>query len=186
MRDGGAAVALRPGSGSAITRCMPALSFAAVLAIAFALGVVSGMRSFLAIAATALTLWRRPEVVPAMAPASWLAHGLVAVILAICALGELVADKMPWVGDRIAIGPLAARIVTGALSGAAAAQVGHVDGWKGGLIGALGAVIGAFGFYHVRQWVDRVTGIRDPYVGAGEDVVALAIAATALATLLGA
>lgn len=164
---------------------MPVHSFAAVLAVAFALGVVSGMRSFLAIAATAVTLWRRPEVVPAMAPASWLAHSLVAVILALAALGELVADKMPWVGDRIAIGPLIARVVTGAVSGAAAAQVAHVDGWKGGAIGAVGAVVGAFGFYHLRRWVDRVTGIRDPYVGAGEDVVALAIVATALATLLG-
>jgi len=165
---------------------MPVHSFAAVLAVAFALGVVSGMRSFLAIAATAVTLWRRPEVVPAMAPASWLAHSLVAVILAFCALGELVADKMPWVGDRIAFGPLVARIVTGAVSGAAAAQVAHVDGWKGGLMGAIGAVVGAFGFYHLRQRVDRVTGIRDPYVGAAEDVVALAIVATALGTLLGA
>jgi uncharacterized membrane protein len=165
---------------------MPAHSFGVVLAIAFALGVVSGMRSFLAIAATALTLWRRPEVVPAMGPASWLAHAAVAVVLALCALGELVADKMPWVGDRVALGPLVARIVTGAVSGAAAAQVAHVDGWKGGLVGAGGAVAGAFAFYHLRQWVDRVSGIRDPYVGAGEDVLALAIVATALANLLGA
>lgn len=156
-----------------------------MLAIAFALGVVSGMRSFLAIGATALTLWRRPEVVPPMSPASWLAHAPVAIVLGACALGELVADKLPWVGDRIAPGPLGARIVTGALSGAAAAQVGHVDGWKGGVVGAVGAVIGAFGFYHLRGWVDRVTGIRDPFVGAVEDVIALAIAGTALATLVG-
>jgi uncharacterized membrane protein len=110
----------------------------------------------------------------------------VAIVLALCALGELVADKMPWVGDRIKAGPLGARIVTGALSGAAAAQLAHVDGWKGGIVGAVGAVIGAFAFYHLRQRVDRATGIRDPYVGAAEDVVALAIVATALATLLGA
>lgn len=165
---------------------MPVHSFAVVLAIAFALGVVSGMRSFLAIAATALTLWRRPEVVPPVSPAFWLGRAPIAIVLALCAAGELVGDKMPWVGDRIRIGPLGARIVTGALTGAAAAQVAHVDGWKGGVVGAVGAVVGAFGFYHLRQWVDRVSRIRDAYVGAGEDAIALAIAATALAALLGA
>lgn len=164
---------------------MPAHSFAAALAIAFALGVVSGMRSFLAIALTALTLWRRPEIVPQMSPASWLAHAPVAIVLGALELGELVADKMPWVGARIAPGPLVARIVTGALSGAAAAQVAHVDGWKGGVVGAVGAVVGAFGFYHLRQWVDRITGIRDPFIGFAEDVLGFAIAATALATLVG-
>lgn len=165
---------------------MPDHSITVVLAIAFALGVVSGMRSFLAIAVTAVTLWRRPEIAPPVSPAFWLARAPVAVVLALCALGELVADKMPWVGSRTAVGPLVARVVTGALSGAAAAQVTHIDGWKGGLIGAVGAVIGAFSFFHLRQWVDRVTRIRDPYIGACEDVIALAIAATALATLLGA
>lgn len=165
---------------------MPDHSLTAVLAIAFALGVVSGMRSFLAIAVTAVTLWRRPEVVPPMSPAFWLRRAPVAIVLALCALGELVVDKMPWIGNRTATGPLVARIVTGAVSGAAVAQVAHVDGWKGGVIGGAGAVIGAFGFFHLRQWVDRVTGIRDPYIGAAEDAVALAIAATALATLLGA
>lgn len=164
---------------------MPAHSFAVALAIAFALGVVSGMRSFLAIALTALTLWRRPEIAPPMSPASWLAHAPVAIVLAALELGELVADKMPWVGARIAIGPLGARIVTGALSGAAAAQVAHVDGWKGGVVGAVGAVVGAFAFYHLRQLVDRATGIRDPYIGVAEDVLGFAIAATALATLVG-
>lgn len=163
---------------------MPAHSFAAALGVAFALGVVSGMRSFLAIGVTALTLWRRPEIAPPMAPASWLTHAPVAIVLAALALGELVGDKMPWVGDRIAPGPLVARMVTGAVSGAAAAQVAHVDGWKGGVVGAVGAVIGAFAFYHLRQWVDRATGIRDPFIGAAEDVLAFAIAATALATLV--
>ena len=164
---------------------MPVHSFAAVLAIAFALGVTSGMRSVLAIAVTAVTLWRRPEIVPPASPAFWLARAPVAIVVTAAALGELVADKLPWVGSRIAPGPLIARLVTGALSGAAAAQVAHVDGWKGGVVGAAGAIVGAFTFYHLRQWVDRVTGIRDPYIGAAEDLVALAIAATAMASLLG-
>lgn len=164
---------------------MPVHSFAAVLAIAFALGVVSGMRSFLAIAVTAVTLWRRPELPPPIGPAIWLAMPPIAVLLALCALAELVADKFPRIGARIAPGPLVARMITGALSGAAVAQVAHVAGWKGGLVGAAGAIVGAFGFYHLRRWVDRVTGIRDPYIGAAEDVLALAIAATAMAALLG-
>jgi uncharacterized membrane protein len=164
---------------------MPAHSTGAIYAIALALGVVSGMRSMLAVALTAITLWRRHEIAPPLAPATWLARAPVAIILALAALGELVADKLPWVPDRIGAGPLIARIVTGALSGAAAAQVGGLTGWEGAGCGAIGAAASTFGMYHLRQWVDRVTGIRDPVIGAAEDVLAFAIAAVALGTLLG-
>lgn len=167
---------------------MPIHSLAVVLAIAFALGVVSGMRSFLAIAILSVTLWRRPEVMPPLGPVTpmfLLTLPPVAVTLALCAVGELVADQLPSIPDRISPGPLIARMITGALSGMLVTEVVRAHAWQGALAGAIGAVIGAFAFYHLRQWAGRVTRIRDPFLGALEDVLALAIAATAVATLIG-
>jgi uncharacterized membrane protein len=69
--------------------------------------------------------------------------------------------------------------------GATLAQVGHASATIGALAGAAAAILSAFGAYHARQWIDRATGIPDPYVGALEDVIALAIAATALLTVVG-
>ena len=51
--------------------------------------------------------------------------------------------------------------------------------------GAVGAIAGTFGMFHARRFAGRVTGISDPYIGAIEDVVAIAIAATVVARLVG-
>jgi len=164
---------------------MPIHSEFFVCASAFILGVVAGMRSMMAPAVLALTLWRRPEYVPASAPAQWLALFPVAVVLGIAALGELVADKLPMTPNRIALGPFVARLVTGSITGAALVQVGGINPWAGAACGAVGAIAGTFGMFHARKFAGRVTGISDPYIGAIEDIVAIAIAATVVARLVG-
>jgi uncharacterized membrane protein len=152
---------------------------------AFVLGVVAGMRSMMAPAILALTLSRRPEYVPSTAPAHWFALIPVAVILGISALGELVADKMPKTPNRTALGPFVVRLASGAITGAALVQIGGVSAWAGAACGAAGAIVGTFGMFHARRLAGRVTGIRDPYIGAIEDVVAIAIAASVVAQLVG-
>ncbi|HEV2642955.1 MAG TPA: DUF4126 family protein [Candidatus Elarobacter sp.] len=165
---------------------MPAHSDAFLYLAALCMGAAGGMRSMLAPATTALTLWRRPEIAPADAPGRWLAMPAVAVVMACLAVGELVADKLPAIPDRIAPGPLVARLVSGGVCGAAIAQVGHASAVRGALAGALGALLSAFGAFHARRALGRATGIRDPYIGALEDVIALAIAGGTLAALTGA
>ncbi len=152
---------------------------------AFVLGVVAGMRSMMAPAVLALTLSRRPEYVPASAPAQWFALIPVAVVLCIVALGELVGDKLPMAPNRTALGPFVFRLVTGAITGAALVQLGGINAWAGAACGAVGAIAGTFGMFHARKLAGRVTGISDPYIGAIEDVVAIAIAATVVARLVG-
>jgi hypothetical protein len=44
--------------------------------------------------------------------------------------------------------------------------------------------VGTFGMFHARRFAGRVTGIRDPYIGAVEDVLAIAIAASVVAQLV--
>jgi len=152
---------------------------------ALVLGFVAGMRSMMAPAVLALILSRRPEYVPASAPAHWFALLPVAVILGILALGELVGDKLPMTPNRTALGPFVGRLVTGSITGAALVQIGGINPWAGAACGAVGAIAGTFGMFHARRWAGRVTGIRDPYIGAIEDVVSIAIAATVVAQLVG-
>jgi len=152
---------------------------------AFALGVVAGMRSMMAPAIFALTLSRRPEYVPNIAPVHWFALIPIAVILGISALGELVADKMPKTPNRTALGPFVVRLASGAITGAALVQVGGVSAWTGAVCGGVGAIAGTFGMFHARRFAGRLTRIRDPYIGAVEDVVAIAIAASVVAQLVG-
>jgi uncharacterized membrane protein len=152
---------------------------------ALALGVVAGMRSMMAPAVLALTLSRQPEYVPTSAPARWFALSPVAVILGIMALGELVADKLPMTPNRTALGPFVVRLATGSVTGAALVQLGGINPWAGAACGAVGAILGTFGMFHARKFAGRVTGISDPYIGAIEDVVAIAIAATVVAQLVG-
>lgn len=148
------------------------------------LGVVAGMRSMMAPAILALTLSRRPELAPTVAPSQWFALHPIAIILGLVAIGELVADKLPSTPNRTALGPFVGRLVTGAITGAAFIQIGHINGWIGAACGAIGAILGTFGAFHARRYVGRATGIRDPYVGALEDVIAIAIAAAVMAMLV--
>lgn len=154
-------------------------------ASALLLGIVAGMRSMMAPAVLAIALTRRPEYAPALAPVQWFTLRAVAILLVIAALAELVADKLPKTPNRISAGPLTARLLTGGFTGAAFVQIGQLNPWTGAACGAVGALLGAFGFFHARRFAGRVTGIRDPYIGALEDVIAIAIAGSVVAMLLG-
>jgi uncharacterized membrane protein len=152
---------------------------------ALVLGMVAGMRTMMAPAVLALTLTRRPELVPLARPAQWFMLRGIAILLCIAALGELVADKLPRTPNRTAVGPLIARMLSGMITGAAVVEMGQMNPWAGAACGAIGAVIGAFGAFHARRFVGRATGIRDPYIGALEDVAAIAIAVSVVAQLVG-
>jgi uncharacterized membrane protein len=153
-------------------------------ASALVLGVVAGMRSMMAPAVLAITLSRRPELVPAAAPAHWLALRPIAIILGVLALAELVVDKLPSTPSRTALGPFLLRLITGAVSGAALVQLGGISGWIGAGCGVVGAILGTFGAFYARRYVGRITGGRDTMVGVLEDVLAIAIAATVAAMLV--
>lgn len=163
---------------------MPIHSDAFFYISAVLLGVVAGMRSMMAPAILALTLARRPELAPASAPASWLAMRPVAIVLGLMAIGELVADKLPRTPNRTALGPFLARMITGGFTGAAFMQVGQRNAWIGVACGVIGAMLGTFGGFYARRNVDRITGMKDPYIGALEDVIAIAIAGAVMAMLV--
>jgi uncharacterized membrane protein len=164
---------------------MPAHSDFFFYTAALVLGVVSGMRTMMAPAILALTLHRRPELVPHAAPARLLALLPIAIILGLATLAELVVDKLPQTPNRIALGPFVGRLLFGAVAGTALVQVGELNPWIGAAFGAAGAIASTLGMFYARRFAGRVTGIRDPYIGATEDVIAIALAATVVAMLVG-
>jgi uncharacterized membrane protein len=172
-------------SDGGIFRCVPMHPALFFYTCALVLGIVAGMRSMMAPAVLAITLSRRPEYAPALAPVHWFTLVPIAVILGIAALGELVADKLPATPNRTALGPFVARCVSGAITGAAVVQIGQLNPWVGAACGVLGAILGTFGAFHARRFVVRTTSIRDPFIGGAEDIVAIALAATVMATLIG-
>ncbi len=154
------------------------------LTCALGIGVVAGMRSMMAPAILALMLARRPELAPAASPAHWFTIRSVAIVLGIAALGELVVDKLPSTPNRTALAPFVARLVSGAITGAAIVQLGQMNLWTGAACGAIGAIVGTFGGFHARRLVGRNTGIKDAVTATFEDVLAIAIAVTVVAQLV--
>jgi uncharacterized membrane protein len=105
---------------------------------AFGLGVVSGLRSMTA---------------PAVVTASQ--RDASAALIAIGALGELIADKLPFVPSRTQPPALAFRAVSGAYVGSrTVASAGGERGW-GAVAGAAGALVGSFAGERARRELSK-------------------------------
>lgn len=141
------------------------------LLAAAGLGAVTGMRSMTGLAMAAHELSDRPAgEIDGLR--RWLASDPVAIALSALAIGELVADKMPEIPDRIDPGPLAGRGVMGALVGAIA---GGEEYWiAGAVVGAVAAVTAAWVGWSVRKEAGWATGLPDPVIAVAEDAVAIA------------
>jgi uncharacterized membrane protein len=139
---------------------------------AFGIGIVAGLRSM-----TAPTL------------VSWAAHlhrldlrdsrlallGSTMAVYTISALGlgELIADKLPFTPNRTSPPSMAFRILSGAICGAALCLSANRLLWQGTLLGALGAVNGALGGFHVRRLLVKYLKINDRAIALAEDAVAI-------------
>ena len=77
--------------------------------------------------------------------------GPIRKVALVLAAGEMIVDKLPFVGDRIEAAPLVGRALMGALAGGLIAREakGHVA--AGAALGAAAAVAAAHVAYRVRQ-----------------------------------
>src|SRR3984893_14060358 len=111
--------------------------------LAFLIGVVTGLRSLTtpaAISWAARLGWLHLE----NTPLAFLGFAATPYILSVLAIGELINDKLPKTPSRKTPVPFAARVVVGALCGAALGAPGQA--LIGGLVaGAVGGVGGAGG-----------------------------------------
>jgi hypothetical protein len=86
---------------------------------------------------------------------------------------ELAQDKAPFALDRIGAPSLGARVASGAYTGH------DLAGAPGLAAGALSAAAGSFATWRARKLVVSATGLPDPAVAVGEDLIAIALAAAA-------
>jgi uncharacterized membrane protein len=143
-----------------------------ILCLAFAIGVIAGLRAFTA-----------PAVVCWAAHLGWISlHGshlsflgsiVTAVIVTLLAIFELVNDKLPKTPNRTTPGPLGFRILTGGLSGAALAIAGAQVVLLGAVAGVVGALVGTFGGYQVRHQIVTKLNVKDIGVALVEDLIAI-------------
>lgn len=106
----------------------------------------------------------------------------IARVTAALAVGELVGDKLPFVGDRIAPGALAGRVMAGAVIGASVAGMAGKDKRNAAIGGAIAAFVGAHLSFQFRK---ALTRHMPPVVAAlVEDVAILGLAAAGT-TMLG-
>src|ERR1039458_7353015 len=127
-----------------------------VYVLAFLIGVVAGLRALTPLAAVSWAArlgWLHLEN-------TWLAFlGFAATpyIVSVLAIGELINDKLPKTPSRKAPPGFIARIVTGALCGAAIGAASQ--SLFGGLVaGAIGPVVGTLGGYEFRSRLVRAIG----------------------------
>jgi uncharacterized membrane protein len=140
-----------------------------VLALAFMIGVLNGLRSFTPPAAVAWAAHLRWIELPG----PWALVGSVPVvaIFTLLAAFELCADKTPWIPDRITAMSLVTRGVMGALTAACVAAAGGQWAGIGAACGVVGGIAGAFAGYHARRRSVMALGISDIYVALLEDLI---------------
>lgn len=112
---------------------------------AAAIGAVSGLRSLSGPAILAEAA-NRNLVKLGNTPLAWLGTGSAARTSAILAVGELIADKLPFIPSRTKAGPLAVRAISGAMCGYAVCGKGQskTAHWMSALVGASAALAAAW------------------------------------------
>jgi uncharacterized membrane protein len=148
------------------------MSSTAIFALAFGIGIVAGLRSM---TAPAVVTWaaRLGWLHLESTPLAFLGYAATPYIVGLLALGELVADKLPKTPSRKTPVPFGARIVMGALSGAALAAGGGQSALVGAVVGALGGLAGTLGGYQLRTGLVRALKVPDFVVALLEDAVAV-------------
>ncbi len=122
-------------------------------ACAAAIGAVSGLRSMTgpAIIATAA---RAKHLDLRRTPFPWLASSNAATIVPALAIGEMIADKLPFMPDRIKPGSLAGRAAAGALCGYAVfSSRGRGEALTAAVVGAAAAISASWAGYEYRRKV---------------------------------
>jgi uncharacterized membrane protein len=152
----------------------------AIFACALGLGFVAGLRSMLAPAAVAWAAhlgWLDLNA----GPVAFIGSKGALVILSLFAIGELIADKLPRGPKRTAAAPLLVRMITGGVCGACVFVSAKHSLGVGAILGAIGAVLGAFAGYETRKRLVARLHISDIFIALPEDLIAIGLALLCLA-----
>ncbi|MBN3803995.1 DUF4126 domain-containing protein [Paraburkholderia sp. Ac-20336] len=160
-----------------------------VYVLALLIGVVAGLRAM--IAPTAVSWAARLGWLPLQGtPLAFFGFAATPYIFTVLAVVELITDQLPETPSRKVPLQFGARIVLGALSGAAISGAhgglagGAIVGVLGAVLGAVGAIIGTLGGAKARGALARMFG-RDAPAALIEDVVAIVVAVLLVVSLHG-
>jgi len=149
-------------------------------ALAVGIGAVAGLRT---LAAPAVLAWaaKRRWIRLGNSPFATIISAQASTRLTDLAVSELIADKLPFTPSRLKAGPLASRVVSGAVCGATIYGVVERPLVEGAVLGGVGAIAGALAGYHMRKRLRH--DMPDLGVAVLEDVLAIggAVLITALA-----
>ena len=141
-----------------------------VYAGAAVMGVASGMRS-MASPAIASQLAKAGLLPEGNSPLGLLYRPGSAKTTAVLAIGELIADKLPFMPKRTMRPAVIARAFSGALGGAAICSSKKRSVLTGALLGALGAIGATYGGYELRKWAGARFHLPDPVIAVAEDAL---------------
>jgi uncharacterized membrane protein len=146
-----------------------------IFALAVGLGFAAGLRSFTPPAVVAWVAhigWLNLN----NSPLAFMGSIITAVIFSLLALFELFLDLQPSTPRRTAPFPLVARILTGGLCGACFCAASNQSLVIGAILGAIGAVIGAFAGYEIRRRLVAALNIKDIFIALPEDLLTIGLA----------
>jgi uncharacterized membrane protein len=146
-----------------------------ILAFAFGIGFAAGLRALTppAVVAWAAHLgWLNLS----NTPLAFMGSIITLVIFSILAVFELIGDVRPSTPKRTAPVPLIARILMGGLCGACLSAAAHQSLVIGAILGAVGAIVGAFAGYEIRRRLVAALQIKDIFIALLEDLVTIGLA----------
>jgi uncharacterized membrane protein len=141
------------------------------------LGFVGGLRSMTPFAVLSLLRQGNESSPSPSDPLQYLNTPVARIITGFLAVGEIFGDKLPMTPSRLSPGPLAGRLVIGALIGWAICRQANQSPIIGALLGAVGAASGSVAGYYARTWLAKVTKLPSPLLGTVEDLLALGVGA---------
>ena len=146
-----------------------------VLVLAFAIGIVSGMRS---LTAPAVTAWaaHRNWLNLAGTRLAFMGSTAAVAVFTVLAIVELIVDKLPGTPSRTAPVGLIARLVLGALAGASVGVSAGQSPAPGAILGAAGGLVGAFAGHQWRTELVKALKVPDFVIALVEDAMAIGAA----------
>ncbi len=143
-----------------------------VLALAFGIGVVAGLR---ALTAPAVICWAAhlQWIDLQHTHLAFMASIIALIIFTLAAAAEIVNDKLLKTGSRTAPPSVVIRMITGGLAAATLTAGAGGSVWMGALLGVIGALVGTFGGYQIRTKTVKALHSPDFVIALIEDAVAV-------------
>jgi uncharacterized membrane protein len=143
-----------------------------VFVLAFAIGIVSGLRS---LTPPAVAAWaaHRNWLNLAGTRLAFMGSTAAVAIFTVLAIVELITDKLPSTPSRTAPVGLVARFACGALSGACVGVSTGQSFAPGAILGAAGGLAGAFAGYQWRTDLVKALRVPDFVIALVEDAIAI-------------